>query len=278
MSINGKTKIFALAGSNISHSYSPFIQNFLIQYFKLDSIYIPMQISSNLSSLLKLLRVTDNFCGVNITLPYKEEAYRLSDILDEKSQKIRAVNTIRSDNGKLTATNTDIDGFLFSLSNELNFSHRGKNIVVLGSGGTCKTVVNSLLGEVSKITIISRRIDNIADIVSSNPSVIFWKKIDDISENLILEDADIIINATPIGVKGESFNIKWESLLKTCCIFDIIYLNTPLIRVSEKLGFRSINGLGMLVYQAIKSFEFWNGINVDNSLFFEIKREVAPNG
>ena len=274
MFINGKTEIFALVGNNISHSLSPKIHNFLFGYFKLNSVYIPLELAKDLKNLFQFFKNCNNFIGFNVTIPYKEEAYKLADIVSENGEKIKSVNTLFKDKKNLiTADNTDIFGFRKSLAEDLHFDSKGKNVVILGSGGTAKTVAIALAEEADNITMISRNKGNIALLLKKYKNV-KWQKFENIPEKLFFPETDLIVNATPLGLNGEVLNIDYNILKRDCSFFDVLYISSPLIKIATDYKFNAVNGLNMLIYQAIKSFELWTNFEINAKLILQLKKEV----
>ena len=270
MKIKGSSKILGLIGANIGHTYSPLIHNFLIDYYKLDAVYIVFDLKRGFEDFIKFFRNTNNIIGVNVTIPYKEVAFKLADTLSIDSENIGAVNTLKLEEEVILGYNTDINGFLFALSKVLNFNTKNKNIIILGSGGTCKTVAYACKDALN-ITIVSRKKDNIENLLCDK---IKWKEFKNNKECLTFYNSDIIINTTPIGIYGETIELNWDVLKKDVAIFDLIYFDTPLIKKAKKRKINCCNGINMLIYQAVKSFEIWTNIKVDNFLIERIKEEV----
>lgn len=271
MIIRGNTKILALIGKNIKHSLSPLIHNYLINYYKLDMVYVVFDLNEKFENFYEFFKNSSNFPGCNITIPYKESAYNLADNINELAREIKAVNTLKHENEIITGYNTDIFGFLYTLEKIICFNMESKNVVILGSGGTAKTAIYALKDKVAGITIVSRSRSKIEHLLSEN---IKWKEFKNNKECLKFYDADIIINTTPLGINGESIDINWDVLKKELAIFDLIYFDTPLILDAKKRGFNCSNGKNMLIYQALKSFEIWTDLDISDSMVQTIKKEV----
>jgi len=271
MIIRGNTKLIALIGKNISHTLSPLIHNYLISHYKLNAVYIPIDLKYDFENFYNFLKKSNNFIGCNITIPYKEDAFRFSDTVVGDAKKIGSVNTLKLEGNKIFGYNTDVDGFLFTLKNNLHFSAEGKNITILGSGATCKTVVHALNKEATGITIVSRNKKNIEHLISEK---IKWKKFNNNLECLTFFNTDLIINTTPLGIKGETIDINWDILKDNVAIFDLIYFDTPLIIEAKNRNITCSNGKNMLIYQAIKSFEIWTQVKVPDFFIDNIKNEV----
>ena len=272
--ISSKTSFLGLIGNPISHSLSPIIQNAAIKYLGLDLIYIAIPCKDKdlklvLNSLKKI-----NCKGLNITIPYKEKVFDLCSDITPVANKLKAINTLKlnSDN-EWSGTNTDVDGFIYPLRS-LNFTK--KNSIVLGSGGAARAVIQGLINlNFAKITIVSRN-KQTANELSSD----FGKNIkiscllnNDIKIPDLIEDADLIVNTTPVGMKtqkiqedtlpfGKNF---WESLSSKTTVYDLIYNPSPtqLLKLSASKGCITIDGTQMLIAQGAKSLSFWtNGLEV----------------
>ena len=274
MAIHGNTQIFSLIGNNIPHSLSPLIHNFLFKHFKINAVYIPMEVKNNLSNFFNFFKTTSNFSGCNITIPYKEEAYFMVDVIAETAENVKSVNCIKKTcNNRLEAYNTDIYGFIKSLTEDLKFNATNKKIVILGSGGTAKTIIHALIKNAKNITVVSRSKKNISNLLSLY-SKIKWKKFENSLEDLVFPDIDLIVNTTPLGLKGEIININYNSIKPSCSFFDVLYVKSPFITSAAKRDFNASNGLNMLIYQAVKSFEIWTNYQIGDKLMTQLKKEV----
>ena len=268
--INGQTEIYGLVGYPVSHSLSPKIQNFLFNRFELNSVYVVFNArheKDDFKNFLICLSKIENFKGLNITIPYKEWA---AEFTENDFKSLGAINCIKFINGKLIATNTDIYGFKKAVEEDLNFSFKNKNILIFGAGATAKSIIFGIIHEVKKIFIVNRTLDNAKKLRNSFGNS--DKVILDFPEDF--KEIDLIINATPIGLHGEELKIDFDNLKKDCCFFDVLYIESPLIKNARKKGFNAITGKSMLLYQAIKSFEFWTKLEVSKILEKKILTEI----
>ena len=234
---------FGLIGEHISHSYSKNIHESLSHY--------PYEICDINESELSYLLKARKFKGLNVTIPYKEKVIEYLDYIDDCAKAMHSVNTIVNKNGKLYGYNTDMYGVIETF-NHFNVNVSGKNVVILGTGGASKMLVYTLnkLGA-KQITTISRT-NNGTDIYTN-----IYK---------YYENTDILINATPNGMyKRECTDLVDLSKFKNLVlVFDLIYnpLNTKLLVDARKLGIKAINGMYMLIAQAIKAMEYFRGEKV----------------
>jgi len=262
--VTARTKILCVIGHPIEHSMSPIMHNAAIQDLGLDYLYIAFDVPPNkLKEALKGLKSL-NIKGINVTLPYKEKAIKFIDKVDEIAQKIGAINTIKNEGGFLIGRNTDAEGANKALI-DAGCEFAGKNVVLIGAGGAAKAVSYSLASATNKITIINRTEDRAKKLVSELKSRtglnIESKKY---SENILKEEignADILINATPIGMYPtiDISPVSKKILHSDLFVFDLIYnpLETQLIKNSKEIGCQTLSGLDMLVNQGALAFEWW---------------------
>jgi len=272
--ISSKTSFIALIGNPVSHSLSPIMQNAALQYLGLDLIYIAIPCKDeDLEMVLNSLKKI-NCKGLNITIPHKEKVFDLCSEISPIANKLKAINTLKINSEKeWSATNTDVEGFIYPLK-KLNLTK--KQSIVLGSGGAARSVIQGLINlNFSKIAVISRNKSSLDKLTINFKNQIEIQSLlnsDSQAQNLI-EEADLIVNTTPVGMKtannetnllpyGEDF---WRSLNSKTTIYDLIYnpAPTPLLRVGNKKGCMTIDGLEMLVAQGIGSLSFWtDGLEV----------------
>ena len=283
--ITSKTSFIALIGNPVSHSLSPIMQNAAFKYLGLDLIYIAIPCKDEdlelvLNSLKKI-----NCKGLNITIPHKEKVFDLCSEISPIANKLKAINTLKLNSEKeWSATNTDVEGFIYPLKN-LNLAK--KKSIVLGSGGAARSVIQGLINlNLSKISVVSRNkssLDKLIKNFEKQIKIIGLSNNDKQTQDLI-EEADLIVNTTPVGMKtsqyetnilpyGETF---WRSLKSKTIIYDLIYnpAPTPLLKFSAKKGCLTIDGMQMLVAQGMKSLAFWtNGLEVP----FHIMNDALKN-
>jgi shikimate dehydrogenase len=267
-------------GWPISHSRSPIIHGYWLKHYNIEGSYERIAVApGNLTTFLKSL-AKENFAGCNVTIPHKELALSAIDYVDESVKQIGALNTVYIRNGKTHATSTDGEGFLQNLlSNCPNFNPNGKNITILGAGGSAKAIIERLLREdVKSITVANRTFNRAAELAS-----IFGPKIKPITpENPELQSTDLLINTTSQGMTGQpALLIDLSVLPKTAIVADIVYvpLKTKLLEQAETLGLQTVSGLGMLLHQAVRGFELWFGVKpeVSPELYNLIAHDIDPD-
>ncbi len=271
--ITSKTSFLALIGNPVSHSLSPIMQNAAIQYLGLDLIYIAIPCKNEdleivVNSLKKM-----NCKGLNITIPFKQKVFDICDEISTTAKKVKAINTLKlNDKKDWIGTNTDIDGFIYPLKN-LNLVK--KSSLILGSGGAARSVIQGLVElKLSKITIISRNKNSLNELINNFKDDIEIEGLmnTNIAIGNLIEETDLIINTTPVGMRnttsndvipfGQSF---WNSINSKTIVYDLIYnpSPTPFLKFCDKKGCMTIDGTKMLIAQGAKSLSFWtNGLEV----------------
>lgn len=262
--VTARTKILCVIGHPIEHSMSPIMHNAAIQDLGLDYLYVAFDVPPNkLKEALKGLK-TLNIKGINVTLPHKENAIKFIDKVDEIAQKIGAINTIKNEDSFLIGRNTDAEGANKALL-DAGCEITGKNIVIIGAGGAAKAISYSLASDTKKITIINRTEDRAKKLVNELKSRmglnIENKKYSEILLREEIGNADILINATPVGMFPtiDISPVSKKILHGDLFVFDLIYnpLETQLIKDSKEIGCQTLSGLDMLVNQGALAFEWW---------------------
>jgi shikimate dehydrogenase len=267
------TKAAGVMGFPISHSLSPRLHGYWIQKYNLAASYVAWEVAPGTlkDRLAKLpeecVQNEGLFRGTNLTIPLKEEAMDLVDILEPTAKKIGAVNTvIVADDGQLIGRNTDAAGFTDSLSEKVDVAgFKGGTALVLGAGGAAKAIVYALqnLG-FSKILITNRtraRAEELAANMGGTAAVIDW---DDRAQDL--SALDLVVNTTSLGMKGQpTLDMSLQGLKKGAVVTDIVYtpLMTDLLTRADEAGYITVDGLGMLLHQAKAGFEAWFGVKPD---------------
>ena len=249
---------FAVIGHPIGHTMSPFIHNNLFKMQQKDVEYSVFDIHPD--SLEQTFYVNlKSLDGFNITIPHKEAILPLIDVVDESALKYNAVNCVLNKNGKTYGCSTDAFGFTKALETA-DVSLSGK-ILVLGAGGAARTLAREAYDRGCEVTIAVRD-GNTTKAEALMQWLNFHKgnaKFTTI--NKIDEKFDLVINATPVGMyPNTDASILTEKQLKNCtAVFDAVYNpeKTKLLDMAEKLRLKTVGGMSMLVWQAVKAHEFW---------------------
>lgn len=269
MKIDGKTKIVGLFGYPVRHTLSPIFQNAAFMAKKLNYVYLPFEVApEELGSAIRSLPAL-GISGVNITIPHKENVMQYLSGVSNEAMIMGAVNTVSVVDGRLIGYNTDGYGFVASLKKDLKTDLKGKKIMLLGAGGGARAIVSkALMEKVGKVYIgdvaeekVVKLISDVKRVYPDAEVVPYYLKDDEVKG--VLEEIEILINATPVGMKKDDpLLIKSEWLKKGLMVYDLIYnpFETKLLKTAKKRGCRCCNGLGMLLHQGAKSFEIWTGV------------------
>lgn len=254
------TKTYAVIGDPIDHSLSPAIHNAAFAFLGLDCSYIAYRIpKDDLAAGIESLKLI-NIAGFNVTIPHKVQMMKFLDYADEDCKIIGATNTVDNQNGKFKGYNTDMDGFLEPIKKR-NLSCKDSNVLLVGAGGAARAIVAAFAKEKAhKITITNRTKEKAEELVK------FANKLGMESEYTDLTTAGntagnykFIVNATSVGMKGNTSPISTRTINKDCMVYDIVYMpvDTELLEQSRKQGATTVYGWEMLLAQAMRSFEIW---------------------
>lgn len=250
-------------GWPIEHSRSPAIHGYWLKRYGIDGSYTKEAVQpEKLEGFLRLLAAS-GYRGCNVTIPHKEEALHIADACDATARAIGAANTLWLEEGRLYATNTDAYGYMTYLAARApEWQRRDAPVSVLGAGGAARAVVHGFLESgVGEIRIMNRTRDR-AEAVARDfgPRV---KVVDWANSSAASRDAAVLVNTTSVGLKGEgSLDIDFAGFHPDCVVSDIVYvpLETALIRDARSHGLKTVDGLGMLLHQAVPGFEKWFGV------------------
>jgi shikimate dehydrogenase len=265
MTITGKAKLAGVIGWPVGHSLSPRLHGYWLAAHAIDGAYIPLPVQkSDFKSVLGALQKA-GFTGVNVTLPHKEAAYAASNELDNAAKAAGAVNLLLfAPDGKIVGCNTDIGGLAASLSDDLGRNTlQGRTAVILGAGGAARAAVLALaeLGT-KEIHVVARsgaKAGTLAAALKTNAEL---KAFDWDAWPRAAEGASILINATSAGMAGNPpLDISLDPLPVSAAVCDVVYnpLETDLLKRASSTGHRAIDGLGMLMHQAVPAFAAFYG-------------------
>ena len=281
MKIDGYTRLAAVVANPIKHSISPFIHNSAFEATNTNGVYLAWEVdATELAETVANIRRYQMY-GINLSMPYKEQVIPYLDQLSEEACLIGAVNTVVNREGTLIGYNTDGKGFFKSLP---SFKISRKRMVLLGAGGAAKAILaQAILDGVSQVSVFVRS----ASIEKTRP---YLEKIQNATgfrvDLLALEDiqelqdsitqADLLVNATSVGMDGSSQPIPTSIVLpEKLLVADVIYqpFETPFLKWARKQGNQSINGLGMLLYQAAEAFQLWTGKEMPTDQIWELLKQ-----
>lgn len=262
-----KIPLAGVIGHPIAHSKSPQLHGHWLKTHGLPGFYVPMDVGvDDLAEVIKTLPKM-GFVGVNITVPHKVKVMELADLVTDRASLIGAANTLifRRD-GKLHADNTDGYGFVQNLRQGApNWNPKAGPAAVLGAGGAARAVVASLLDVGVPEILIANRTRVRAEALQSD----FGKRVrvvDWVQAGNMIEDAATVVNTTSLGMMGKpDLRVPLDGLQKGTLVTDLVYnpLKTGLLQEAEAMGCDTVDGLGMLLHQAVPAFERWFGIRPD---------------
>ena len=250
-------------GSPIAHSKSPRLHGYWLRKMGLPGHYIPMDIASDkLEDCLRSLPDL-GFVGLNVTIPYKERILDLADLVTDRATLIGAANTLifRAD-GKIHADNTDGYGFIENLrSGAPDWQPAAGPAVVLGAGGASRAVIASLLDvKVPEIILTNRtriRAEQLKEEFGHRIRVVEW-----VQAGNVLETASLVVTTTALGMQGKpEMRVPLDGLRPGTVVNDLVYapLDTRFLQTARERGCITVDGLGMLLHQAVPGFERWFG-------------------
>ena len=259
MSLDFRT--YCIIGDPVDHSLSPAIHNAAFNSLGLNCSYIAFRVQEGqLKNSLDSLRAI-NIGGFNVTMPHKVRVLEYVDQYDKTVELVGAANTVKNEDGKFCAYNTDVLGFIKPLRQRgIDFS--GFEVTILGAGGAARAIAVALAGErgIANINIVNRNTDrskelaNLLKKLGLKASIVSSDNIQNIASK-----SNLIINTTPLGMKDEQSLIKSSSIRKDAIVYDIVYkpINTNLLESARTAGAKVVYGYEMLLEQAIASFKIW---------------------
>jgi len=219
------------------------------------------------------------FVGCNVTVPHKEAAYQVADVQHDAAKAVGAANTLWLENGQLHATNTDTHGFMAYLNQKAPDWHsNNKPVVVLGAGGAARAIIYGLLqAGCVNVLVLNRtqtRADQVRTYFDNKVNTVAWA-----DRNDAITGAGLVINTTSLGMNGVGQpDVDLSRIDNLCVISDIVYtpLDTAFLKAAHAQGLRTVDGLGMLLHQAVPGFEKWFGVRptVTDQLYQMIAEDV----
>jgi shikimate dehydrogenase len=249
-------------GHPVAHSRSPLLHGYWLKTLGIPGAYERADVPEpDFPAFLRSLRER-GYVGANITVPHKQEAYRMVDRQDAAARAIGAVNTVWYEGDRLVGDNTDAYGFMAHLAASVpSWGKEVRRAVVLGAGGAARAVVHALLERDVSVALVNRtreRAQELAVHFAMRPSA---HRFDELPR--ALSRADLLVNATSLGMSGKAaLDIDLAPLTASAIVYDIVYvpLETALLKTAKQRGHRTVDGLGMLLHQAVPGFARWFGV------------------
>jgi shikimate dehydrogenase len=251
-----------VVGHPVKHSRSPIIHGYWLEQFGINGRYDRYDVKpEGFSHFVKTLS-EQGLQGVNVTIPHKEAAFLALDEATDRARRLKAANTLWFENGKLWGDNTDSIGFLANLDQgHPGWDINAKSALILGAGGAARAIIAGLQERnIEKITIVNRtreRAEELALMSGGQVAVAEWFKL-----SFQLESADLVVNTTSLGMSGQpDLDLSLDPLGRNALVTDIVYvpLETNLLKQARLRGNPVVDGLGMLLHQAVPGFEHWFG-------------------
>jgi shikimate dehydrogenase len=277
--ITPATRVCAVIGNPVAHSLSPALHNAAFREMGLDFIYVAFRVE-DLKSAVAGMRALENFRGMSVTIPHKIEAMKYLDEIADADRHIGSINTIINENGRLIGMGTDGPGALKALV-DAGVSLDARNVLMLGAGGAARAIAFTLalksgLAKLKILDINEGMLQGLAaNLRSGSKTPIEFAAL---SENTLagsMEEADIIINCTPIGMHPkEGVSLVPDALFRTGqVVFDVVYtpLETKLLADAGSRGLQTISGVEMFINQAVLQFRAFTGVDAP----VEVMRRVV---
>ncbi len=267
--LDENTNVYGIIGGNTSVSMSPYIHNAAFQFHDLNAVFVPLQVK-NLDDFMRRMvkpemrEIELNFKGFSVTIPHKTDVIKHLDSIDETAERIGAVNTIKIENGKLYGFNTDAEGFIEPLLN-LYGDINGAKVAILGAGGAARACVYALQKNRANVTVFARDLKK-AETLAEDFSVELKELITNHEQRTTFDDFDILVNATPLGMKGKAETetpAVAEQMRNLKLVYDLIYtpFQTKFMNEADRAAVPKIGGLAMLIAQAAKQQKIWTNLD-----------------
>lgn len=268
-------KKLAIIGYPVSHSFSPAMHNFISEKINAPYNYTAIEVEpGKVEEAVKSMKA-EGVCGFNVTAPHKFEIMKYLDEVSEQAKRYGSVNTVVNRDGKLYGYNTDADGFYMSLL-RAGVEAKKKHILILGAGGAAQPVALKLAQKgAASVTVINRTQEKAERLREYIKECIDYE----IGTSLSREHYDIVINCTTLGM-GKNKDMcplsNFSVIDEGSSVIDMIYnpAETLLLKRAKAMGAKTLNGLGMLIFQGILAYRLFTGIDIPDSIADEILKEV----
>lgn len=279
--IDGHTQHLGIIGFPIEHTFSPAMHNFISEAVHNNFIYSAYLIPpEQLENAINAVRALD-IKGINVTAPHKVEVMQYLDEVTDTARELGSVNTVVNRGGKLYGYNTDADGFCMMLEKN-DIAIKGSNILIIGAGGVTRpTVIRLIDNGASAITVLNRTKEKADSLADDIMKVKGFK----INTTVNSFDFDIVINTTSAGMEPQENVLPTDSISEisdlsfineNTAVVDMIYnpSETRFLKESRERGAKTLNGLGMLIYQGVIAYELFTDTKLPSNIGELIQREV----
>ncbi|MCH5210562.1 MAG: shikimate dehydrogenase [Oscillospiraceae bacterium] len=279
--INGHTKQLGIIGYPVEHTFSPAMHNFISDTIHNNYVYSAWCVHpDNLKNAIDGMRAL-GISGINVTAPHKVEVMKYLDVVTDVAKELGSVNTVVNRDGKLYGYNTDADGFCMALK-KAGIEIKDSRILILGAGGVVRpTLIRLIDNGAAEITVVNR---TKSKAVSLSEDILKCKNFK-VNTEISSFDFDIVINTTSAGMEPQENALPIENIEeiddlsfigKHTAAVDMIYNpdETLFLKRAREQGAKTVNGLGMLIYQGIIAYELFTGVTLPEDMGERIKKEV----
>lgn len=275
--LSGHARLAGVLGWPVSHSRSPRLHGYWLETLGIDGAYLPLPVHpEDFAAAVRSLAAL-GFRGANVTIPHKQAAFEVCDVVDATARRAGAVNTLVFRDGRIEGSNTDGFGFLETVRDQApGWQPADGPAVLLGAGGAARAIAAALLDAgCPLVTLVNRSRDRAEALARDLGGPIA------VAEAPPLAGAALLVNTTSLGMQGHpSLEIDLAPLPAAAVVADIVYvpLETALLTAARERGLRAVEGLGMLLHQARPGFEAWFGVSprVDPALRDLVAADIPP--
>ena len=272
--LSGHARVAGIAGWPVTYSRSPRLHGFWLQRHGIDGVYIPLPIRPGEFGTAIRGLLSAGFAGANVTIPHKIAAFDICTEVDDTARRAGAVNTLIFRDGRISGSNTDGYGFIANLRAN-GVDPAAGPALLLGAGGSARAVAAALLDAGASVTIANRTRARAEALANDLPElrIADWD-----ARTAALADHSLVVNATPLGMVGhEALDLDLAHAPASLVVADNVYvpLETPLLAAATARGLRHVEGLGMLLHQAVPGFRAWFG--VEPEVDAELRQFVAAD-
>lgn len=267
MKIDGHTRQLGIIGCPVEHTFSPKLQNFISEHMEENYVYSAWHVEpEKLKDAIAGMKAL-NIRGINVTAPHKKAVMQYLDVISEQAKLLGSVNTVVNKNGRLYGYNTDAEGFYAALYNE-GILMEGKNILIIGAGGVVKpTLIRIIQEDPASVTVVNRTKSKVIALKEAIKEQMDFEINTDVKK---FDHYDIVINATSAGMAPQLDALPIDDIEeidnldfidKNTAVIDMIYnpKHTRFLKEVRKRGAKTMNGLGMLIYQGLIAHELFTG-------------------
>lgn len=250
-------------GHPVAHSRSPLIHKHWLNELKIEGDYVRHDVAPDQIDAFLRNFSASGFAGANVTVPHKEAAFRALKHADPVATYLKAANTLWLEDGALNGMNTDVHGFLAHLDESVpDWNQHAETAIVLGAGGAARAIVYALIQRgLARIFVVNRTFARAEALVADFGTNVIAAEWGALPKRM--REASLLVNATSRGMTGQpALELELKPLKNDSVVYDIVYvpLETPLLAAARKRGLRTVDGLGMLMHQAVPGFERWFGV------------------